>query len=117
MPLPVASPSDLDLVALSLTPFGWRRNLGERLRAGEPARSILDRLLHNPRLKQNGIDRPSLMSRAAAAATRAGDRGLHLVTWNDASYPATLSAISDPPPVLWVRGNPAALTSRAVAIV
>src|SRR2546423_9361474 len=117
MPLPFASPDHPDLVALSLTPFSWRRNLGEWLRAGEPAASILDRLLKNPRLKHDGVDRPSLMSRAAAAASRAAGSGLHLVAWNDASYPAALSAIVDPPPALWVRGNPAVLTSRTVAIV
>ena len=49
--------------------------------------------------------------------SRAVDRGVHLITWNDASYPAALSAIADPPPVLWIRGNRDALTSRAVAIV
>ncbi|HYK53725.1 MAG TPA: DNA-processing protein DprA [Candidatus Eremiobacteraceae bacterium] len=42
---------------------------------------------------------------------------MHLITWSAASYPAALSAIADPPPVLWIRGNPDALTARAVAIV
>ena len=35
MPLPVVSPQHLELIALSLTPFGWRRTLGEPLRAAE----------------------------------------------------------------------------------
>jgi len=119
MPLSVGSSSSqhLDLIALSLTPFSWRRNLGEDLRAGDSAAWILDRLLRNGRLKQNGLDRPTLLSRASAAMARAADRGLHLVAWSDASYPAALSAIADPPPALWVRGNLSALTSRAVAIV
>ena len=106
----------LELIALSLTPFGWRRGLGEQLRAGHDPSWILRRLLsgkpHRP-----GIDRPTLMSRASAALDRAAERGLHLVAWNDASYPAALSAIADPPPALWVHGNLSALTSRAVAIV
>ena len=119
MPLSFSSSHSqhLDLVALSLTPFGWRRNLGEQLRAGEAAASILDRLLHTRRLKQEGLDRATLMSRASAALARAAGGGLHLIAWNDASYPAALSAIGDPPPALWVRGNLGALTSCAVAIV
>ena len=108
MPLPFDSvpPQALDLVALSLTPFKWRRTLGERLRAGEPPAWLL-----------NGFDRERLRSEAADAITRAAAGGMHLVGWDDASYPAALSAIADPPPVLWVRGNPDALTARAVAIV
>src|SRR5206468_10334282 len=42
---------------------------------------------------------------------------LYPLSLHDALPISTLSAIADPPPVLWVRGNPAALTSRAVAIV
>jgi DNA processing protein len=117
MPLAAFSPQHLELIALSLTPFGWRRNIGERLRAGEPPDGILDRFLTNGRLNRDGLDRPTLVARASAALARAAGGGLHLIAWNDASYPATLSAIADPPPALWVRGNLAALTSRAVAIV
>ena len=103
------------LVALSLLPFSWRRGLGEQLRASDPA-SIFDRLVTG-RPAKAGFDRQALLSRASAAVGRASDQGLHLIAWNDASYPAALSAIVDPPPVLWVRGNAAALTSPAVAIV
>ena len=103
-------------VALSLTPFGWRRHLGEQLRAGHDPAAILDRLLRS-RPPQPQLDWPSLMGRASAAIARGAERGLHLVPWSHASYPAALSAIPDPPPALWVRGNPDALTSRAVAIV
>jgi len=110
------SSRQLDLVALSLTPFGWRRSLGDELRKGDAPGWILDRLLGR-RPAQPGIDRPTLMSRAAAALARASDRGLHLITWDDASYPAALMSIADPPPVLWARGNVDALTPRAVAIV
>ena len=115
MPLPFDPHHDL--VALSLTPFGWRRNLGERLRGGEPPDAILHSFLTSTRLNRDGLDRSTLMSKVAAAFARASDRDMHLIAWNDASYPAALSAITDPPPALWVRGNSAALTSRAVAIV
>jgi DNA processing protein len=39
------------------------------------------------------------------------------VPWSDAAYPAALAAITDPPPVLWARGNLAPLSRPAVAIV
>ncbi len=119
-PAPDYSPSSSELaalVALSLTPFGWRRSLGERLRAGEPAAALLDRFLSDARLNRNGVDRATLMSRASAALARGAARGLHLIPWTDASYPASLMAITDPPPALWASGNLASLTSRAVAIV
>lgn len=115
MPLPDFS-TQLDLVALSLLPFAWRRQIGEDLRSGEAPGRILDRLLRR-RPSQPGIDRSTLVARASVALARGADCGLHLIPWDDASYPAALSAIADPPPALWVRGNLAALTSRAVAIV
>ena len=44
--------------------------------------------------------------------------GTSIVTIDDGTYPARLRAIADPPPVLFVRGNAAALNAtRAVAIV
>ncbi len=121
MPLPFAtSPRQtdysLDFVALSLTPFSWRRHLGEQLRAGQHPAAILDALVSS-RSAPSGFDRSSLLARATCAAQRAVGQRLHLVTWNDASYPAALTAIADPPPALWVSGNASALTSRAVAIV
>ena len=116
LPFPHALPDPLQLIALSLTPFGWRRRIGEQLRAGHDPAWILNRLLSD-KPKQQGLDRQTLMSRAAVAMSRAADHGIRLVAWSDASYPAALSAIVDPPPALWVRGNTAALTSRAVAIV
>jgi DNA processing protein len=117
MPLSATSPQQLELIALSLTPFAWRRNIGERLRAGEPPGRLLDRFLNSGRLNRDGLDRRTLVACADVALARAAGGGLHLVPWDDASYPAALSAIPDPPPVLWVRGNLSALTSRAVAIV
>jgi DNA processing protein len=121
MPLPFGSPTHhpaqtLHLVALSLTPFSRRRDLGERLRAGQDPASIL-RLVLSGKSAPPAFDRASILARASTSIARAADCGLHLIAWNDASYPAALSVIVDPPPVLWVRGNPAVLTSRAVAIV
>jgi DNA processing protein len=54
---------------------------------------------------------------AAAALTRGAERGLTPMMWSDAGYPPALTAIVDPPPVLWTRGSRAALERPAVAIV
>jgi len=37
--------------------------------------------------------------------------------WNDSRYPAWLRMVPDPPPVLWVRGDPDVLDQTSVAIV
>jgi DNA processing protein len=107
---------DVDFIALSLTPFGWRRRIAERLLAGDPPGRILNRLIAE-RPADATITRPALTTRATMALARAGDAGVALVTWADAEYPAALSVIVDPPPVLWVRGNVATLAGPAVAIV
>ena len=125
MPRPHPSSRDLpqhaeleriSFAALSLTPFSWRRRTAEQLHAGEPAARILDRLIaEQPR--GDDVDRQALSAQAMSAVARATRAGIALVTWGDTSYPAALSAIVDPPPVLWVRGNINALSGPAVAIV
>jgi DNA processing protein len=103
-------------VALSLAPFRWRRRTAERLHAGDSPARILDALIaEQPPSRE--IDRQTLTARANAAMARAKAAGIALVTWDDSAYPAALSAIVDPPPALWVRGNVAVLSGPAVAIV
>src|SRR5215210_5406393 len=99
----------IDLVALTLLPQ-WRwRILAEQLRAGQPPAALLtqhcDEWTCMPHAKAAcpGVD--VLRSRAAAAVDRAVRLGIELVAWSDPRYPAVLSAIIDPPPVLWVRGS------------
>lgn len=43
--------------------------------------------------------------------------GRHLVALGDADYPAALLSLSDPPPLLFVRGDPARLNRPTIAIV
>jgi DNA processing protein len=104
-------------VALSLMPFRCRRRMAERLHGGgdSPARILDGMLAEQP--AGHEINRQALIARATAALTRATDAGIALVTWSDAAYPAALSVIADPPPVLWVRGKVATLSGPAVAIV
>ena len=110
-------PSDhIDLVALSLLPISCWRRVGECLHAGDTPGRILERVLGEQRAVPPA--HPSaLRSKAIDALERAAGRGITLVGWSDAAYPAALSAIVDPPPALWVRGNVAALSGPAVAIV
>ena len=56
-------------------------------------------------------------TRAQAALAAAGAGRIAAVPWPDRRFPALLAAIPDPPPVLWVRGDPAALDGPAVAVI
>jgi DNA processing protein len=62
------------------------------------------------------LERPA-HAQAAAALTAGSAAGMDPVPWFDPRYPALLTCITDPPPVLWVRGDPGALGRPAVAIV
>ena len=57
------------------------------------------------------------VSAAARAIAAGGGAGMEPIPWFDPRYSALLNCVSDPPPVLWVRGNPAALAMPTVAIV
>jgi DNA processing protein len=111
-----------DLVALSLLPV-WRwRVVYEQLRAGQPPITIL--LQHcgeEPRANGRGrsfrLDARGLRTRAEAALVRAARLTIDAIAVTDPAYPAALAAIDDPPPVLWLRGQRAALDVPAVAIV
>jgi DNA processing protein len=106
----------IDFVALSLFPVWTWRDIGERLRAGDAPAAAFDRLLAT-RWPRSPDKRSHLLSSAAAALARGAQDGLTPIAWSDPAYPPSLSAIIDPPPVLWTRGSPAALERPAVAIV
>ena len=54
---------------------------------------------------------------ADEALARARHLGLEPIPLGDARYPPLVAAIYDPPPVLWIRGHPAALLAPSVALV
>ena len=101
-----------DLVALTLLPPSWWRQIAERLRAGWAPGDLLEAL---------AAGRPdtaaSLRARAARALADAELIGAAAIPWNDSEYPPLLSAIADPPTVLWATGSLHALGAPAVAIV
>ena len=106
----------LDLAALSLLPSWVWRHAAQALRAGEPAGAVLARLAAARRPDDPAYE-GALRADAANAVARAHAAGITAIPWNDAAYPAALTAIVDPPTVIWTRGRAAALNAHAVAIV
>ena len=114
-------PPRVDLVALSLLPV-WRwRSIAEQLRNGQAPSDILHAHCADAPRGRNGLPFWSnpvrVLERAAGALVRAAAAGLHGIGQDDVVFPARLREIVDPPPVLWVSGQPAALLTPAVAVV
>jgi DNA processing protein len=55
--------------------------------------------------------------RAASALAAARSAGIEPICWSDCRFPALLSCIADPPPVLWTKGRTDALGPPTVAVV
>jgi len=86
----------------------------EALFAADPAE-----LARVPRLSERAIAALRTVSLEAVEAELAAlvQAGITLLTWEDADYPASLHDLSDPPPVLFVRGKLRPQDEQAVAIV
>ena len=66
----------------------------------------------------HGMRRDAAVRDGAAAAMRWIERpGQHLLMWDDPAYPALLAEIPDPPPLLFVAGNPALVDKPQLAII
>ena len=106
----------LDFVSLSfLPPWCWRV-AADWLRRGDAPDIVFRRLLAGcPR--DAARDAIGVRSLAADAVRRARAASIAVVPWSAPAYPAALSTIADPPPVLWTRGQVDALSAPAVAIV
>lgn len=98
-------------VALSLLPLTWRRKVGELLRQGNRPDQILDILT------VSGAPTADAGTHVHSVLARASARGLAAIDWVDARYPVALTVITDPPPLLWLRGSASAFDAPAVAIV
>ncbi|MGD9902451.1 MAG: DNA-processing protein DprA [Vicinamibacterales bacterium] len=124
--------TDLDAVVLAVLGYSRRRLLGALVRHWL-ARPIPDTdELPPPRPDEAfvawaarcacGAAADAALARAREVAWRALDAGRTTgqepLSLADGNYPAALKAIPDPPPVLWVRGQPSALAAtRLVAVV
>lgn len=116
----------LDAVALSTLPGFPRRRLGESrsLAVGPPAERGRTSGTLPALLRGLGLASPKLLRAVDQARRRAADmledaatRGMEAIGWTDARYPVSLAAITDPPPVLWVRGDVSTLLGVTVAVV
>ncbi|MDO5604937.1 MAG: DNA-processing protein DprA [Paracoccus sp. (in: a-proteobacteria)] len=69
--------------------------------------------------RQAGIDNYAPCPEAVALAEiKAGRKaGARLIRFDDPAYPAVLRDIPDAPPLIWVKGNPAALGRAGIAVV
>jgi DNA processing protein len=93
--------------------------VGKQLRSTAVGQDLLtavaERLWASPSDRRRHIDRAR---RCAEQALRsAATLGYGALSWAASAYPALLMEIVDPPPLLWVRGDGAALLEAAVAIV
>lgn len=59
----------------------------------------------------------SFIELAQQEMARAADENIRLLAWDDPLYPPLLRNIHDPPPVLYVLGNPEMLNCRGIGIV
>ena len=85
----------------------------------EPELSVLDEIAGAlgiaPARRRHEISRAH--DCAQQAVRQAERRGIRLLTCFDPAYPPLLQNISDPPTVLWMRGDPDVLSAPAVAVV
>ena len=83
------------------------------------AASEADRAAHG--LPARAVTAPRMLTsaREGVAADRrwADQKDCHIIPRDDARYPARLAEIPDPPPVLFVRGEPAVLDTPQIAVV
>jgi DNA processing protein len=105
-----------DFVALSLLPTRMWRLAADALRQQHtPSRVLRD--LVTARWPDAASRLSTLRADAVAAIERAQPRAIAAIAWSDPAYPAALTTIPDPPPVLWTRGCSGALSALSVAIV
>ncbi|MGH9141919.1 MAG: DNA-processing protein DprA [Vicinamibacterales bacterium] len=106
----------LEFVSLSLLSSWCWRVAADWLRRGDAPATVVQRLVAVSR--QHGYSTAAdLRSAAADAIRRANIASITPIPWSASEYPAALTTIADPPPVLWTRGHVHALSAPAVAIV
>jgi len=118
-------PSDsyLGWLALGLTPGLGARLAGKLLREFGSPEAIFAASLTSLEACRISVEaaqaiRSQRPLRAAEKElARVRELNLKLLTWDDPTYPARLREIYDPPPVLYMRGNPDLLARHSIAIV
>ena len=85
--------------------------------ASDPLERVLDRCRLPPDSAQGREALNTARERAHQALAAGAAIGLGAVPFGDPRYPPLLACIPDPPPVLWLRGEPDCLEAPAVAVV
>ena len=83
----------------------WSASLGDLKAAGIDDKTARGVIAHRP-----GISPDMEMDKLERAQVKA-------INWNDSSYPPRLKEISDPPPILYLKGNLLPEDERSVAVV
>lgn len=116
--------TELGWLALTLVPGVGVRTFHRLIqRFGSPDRVFTARRSHLeqvPGLQKGSIEAiRSLEVRKTAERemTRLRSLGIHLIQWDTEEYPAYLANISDPPPLLYLKGTLSQEDERAVAVV
>jgi len=65
----------------------------------------------------SNADKKNLLQQAQEEIGRAADKNITLLSFDDPLYPFLLKNIHDPPPVLYVLGNPKYLSCRGIGMV
>jgi DNA processing protein len=109
-------------VALSLAPGSTRFAAVNRLRDAWQAGVLAPGVLSEQAVALAVGERPAipvaaLLERAQLSLARAARAQLTPLPFTHRAYPSLLARLSDPPAVLWVRGQPAVLGQACVAIV
>ena len=94
-------------------PVLWSRLL-RRFGSGRAAHRALPGLVARGEIRDGRIASLAEAEREIAAAARLGAR---ILVFGEPGYPARLAHLSDPPPVLRLRGDPVVLEAPAVALV
>jgi len=115
---------ELGWLALSLAPGIGDRTFHRLLRRfGSPDRVFTSRrseLGEIPGLKKKTIDAiksPALRETAQKEIIRLRSLGIQIIQWGTGKYPNYLANISDPPPLLYLKGTLLPEDERAVALV
>ncbi|HKQ85748.1 MAG TPA: DNA-processing protein DprA [Candidatus Acidoferrales bacterium] len=113
----------LEWVALALTPGLGARMAGKLLREFGSPGAIFDASLTSleaqrlPAAVAQALHSKQPLSDAARELASVQASGCRLLTWDEPEYPTRLREIYDPPPLLYVLGNPELLNRHIVAIV
>ena len=118
-------PSDtyLGWLALGLTPGLGARLAGKLLREFSSPEAIFAASLTALEACQisaeaaQAIHSQKPIAAAEKELARVRELGVKLLTWDDPAYPRRLREIYDPPPVLYLRGNPDLLAQHSISIV